>query len=220
MIDLKKYLENKNNIYAKKDDIEWANSVLFDNFTADWCNRHSTHYYANNGYYPPENKKTNEKISVLKYLNLDTLKNLDILDISTGAGQFVKLCKEKGHNAQGTEIPRETSGPITEIYNHYGVEVSDLSVYADTKIKLPKSYDLITSLRTQFNDLGTPWTAENWIEFKENMFEYLNPKGTLFIKTNLKFQKREVGSKQEEIIKAFGDPILGWNSFTYCIKKT
>jgi cyclopropane fatty-acyl-phospholipid synthase-like methyltransferase len=219
MINLKNYIENKNRIYPKKEDIEWANSILFDNFTTEWCKKHSTHYYANNGYFPPENKKTNEKISVLNYLNLQNLKSATILDISTGAGQFLKLCKEKGHVVYGTEIERQLDSPISEIYNHYGISVTKLSVQANVKIELPNTYDVITSLRTQFNDLGTPWNSKNWIDFKENMFEYLNDNGTLFIKTNLKFQKRELGSKQEEIIKAFGDPILGWNSFTYCIKK-
>lgn len=219
MINLKNYIEHKNKIYPTKEDIAWANTVLFDNFTDEWCKKYSTHYYANNGYFPPDNKKTNEKIAVLNYLNLQNLNNLNVLDISTGAGQFLKLCKEKGHRVHGTEIIRETSGPISEIHNHYGLTITNLSVQADIKIELADTYDVITSLRTQFNDLGTPWNSKNWLDFKENMFEYLNTNGILFIKTNLKFQKRELGSKQEEIIKAFGDPILGWNSFTYCIKK-
>jgi hypothetical protein len=52
------------------------------------------------------------------------------------------------------------------------------------------------------------------------MFDYLNPGGQIFLKTNLKFQKSVIGGMQTEIMKAFGKPIKGFNSYTYFFEKT
>ena len=60
---------------------------------------------------------------------------------------------------------------------------------------------------------------KDWHFWKDNMFDYLNPGGQLFLKTNLKFQKHVVGGMQTEIIKAFGVPIKGFNSYTYHFTK-
>ena len=80
--------------------------------------------------------------------------------------------------------------------------------------------DVITLLRTQFNDIRTrEFKEKDWHFWKDNMFEHLNPGGQLFLKTNLKFQKKVIGGMQTEIMKAFGPPIKGFNSYTYHFTK-
>jgi hypothetical protein len=63
------------------------------------------------------------------------------------------------------------------------------------------------------------YKSADWIEWKNQMFEYLNPNGKLFIKTNLKYFKSSIIPAQQEIVNAFGLPLLGWNSLTYLLEK-
>jgi 2-polyprenyl-3-methyl-5-hydroxy-6-metoxy-1,4-benzoquinol methylase len=219
MIDLKKYKADRSAMNITAEDALWASNILNDDFIKNWIERNPENYFAREKYYPPFEKKTNEKVAVINFLKLKNSSPKTVLDISTGAGQFIKLCKELGHDVEGTETQQKLDTTATEIHTHYGVNVFELTIQHGKEIKFEKSYDYITSLRTQFNDLGVLWTSNDWKNFKENMFDYLNPNGTLFLKTNLKIQKHDVGRKQQEMINAFGPPLLGWNSFTYCLKK-
>ena len=89
-------------------------------------------------------------------------------------------------------------------------------------ITLPKKYDVITAFRTQFNDIrGIEFNSKDWLYWRDNMFDFLNTNGQILLKTNLKFLKPpRICKLQNEIMKAFGKPILGWNSYTYHFTKS
>ena len=97
----------------------------------------------------------------------------------------------------------------------------ELKVLKSKHIQLPKTYDVITAFRTQFNDIrGIEFYEKDWLYWRDNMFEFLNPGGQILLKTNLKFNKPpRIGKLQQEIMNAFGKPILGWNSYTYHFTK-
>jgi SAM-dependent methyltransferase len=203
------------------DELEWAKSILYDNFTEQWCYKNQNNYYATGGYFPPNFKKLGDKLNAIKYLNIQT-DNLKILDIGCGCGHFVKLCNALGHNAIGTEIKPVLETSIVEIHQHYQLSIKELQIEKQTEIKLDNTYDLITGLRTTFNsgDENTfSYTTKDWLFFKENMFAYLNTNGRIFLKTNLKLLKNSITLAQEEMLAAFGDPILGFNTFTYMLEK-
>jgi cyclopropane fatty-acyl-phospholipid synthase-like methyltransferase len=220
MINLQEYRSDRSLQNCTGGDLEWGRSSLFDNFTEQWCKEHSDTVYASEGYFPPTDRKTAEKIAFIKYLNLKARDKCKILDIGTGAGQFMKLCMSLGHDVSGTEVQKRLDDPVYKIHQHYNLNLFELKLMPSKYEFLPESYDLITLLRTQFNDIRTrEFKEEDWYNWKDNMFDHLKPGGQLFLKTNLKFQKKVIGGMQTEIMKAFGKPIKGFNSFTYHFTK-
>tara|TARA_Y200000002_G_scaffold57153_1_gene42426 strand:+ start:4722 stop:5387 length:666 start_codon:yes stop_codon:yes gene_type:complete len=220
MINLPEYRSNRSKQNCTGGELEWGRSILFDEVTEQWCSEHSDTVYAMEGYFPPKDRKTAEKIAFMNYLNLFKKDKRKILDIGTGAGQFMKLCMSLGHNVSGTEVQKRLDDPVYKIHQHYGLELFELKLMPSKYVFLPQSYDVITLLRTQFNDIrNREFTEKDWHYWKDNMFDHLNAGGQLFLKTNLKFQKKVIGGMQTEIMKAFGLPIKGFNSFTYHFTK-
>ena len=85
---------------------------MFDDFTSDWCDEHANTVHAMEGYFPPKDRKTAEKVRFINYLNLKNSNKKIILDIGTGAGQFLKLCNTIGHDTQGTEVQKRLDDRI------------------------------------------------------------------------------------------------------------
>ena len=217
MINLLEYRSDRSKQTCTGGDLEWARSILFDDYTKFWTGFHSETVYAKEGYFPPNDRKTAEKVAFINFLNLNKRDKCKILDIGTGAGQFLKLCNSLGHDATGTEVQKRLDDPVYKIHNHYDLKLFELKLMPNEHVQLPDTYDVITLLRTQFNDIRTrEFKEKDWYFWKDNMFEYLNPGGQLFLKTNLKFNKPpRIGRLQNEIMKAFGPPITGFNSYTY-----
>ena len=222
MIDILKYRSNRSQHTCSGRELDWARSILFDDFTSDWCEQFSDTVYAKEGYFPPKDRKTAEKVSFINSLNLKNSDKKSILDIGTGAGQFIKLCNALGHEAVGTEVQKRLDDPVNKIHTHYDLNLFELKVMKNEYITLPKKYDVITAFRTQFNDIrGIEFNSKDWLYWRDNMFDFLNTNGQILLKTNLKFLKPpRIGKLQNEIMKAFGKPILGWNSYTYHFTKS
>jgi|MEHZ01.6.fsa_nt_MEHZ011641587.1_2 hypothetical protein len=221
MINLPEYRSDRHLQNPTGGELEWARDILFNDFTEQWSKEHSDTVYAMEGYFPPKDRKTAEKVAFINYLNLKNRSKCKILDIGTGSGQFVKLCNTLGHTATGTEVQKRLDDPVYKIHQHYNLNLFELQLMPSEYVKLPDTYDVITLLRTQFNDIRTREFKEaDWHYWKDNMFDYLNPGGQIFLKTNLKFQKSVIGGMQTEIMKAFGKPIKGFNSYTYFFEKT
>ena len=51
---------------------------------------------------------------------------------------------------------------------------------------------------------------------KEDLFSHLNTNGTLFLKTNLKYALKD---PQQAAMASLGEPLPGWNSLTFILKK-
>jgi SAM-dependent methyltransferase len=221
-MDLKFYRDNIRYAFYSDTELEWAKFILYGDFTEQWCKDNQDNYYATGGYFPPNFKKIGDKLNAIKYLNIHEARNLKVLDLGCGAGHFVALCNVFGHTASGTEIKPVLQTKISEIHQHYNLNVFELEITKQTAFTLPDTYDLITGLRTTFNsgDENTfYYTTKDWLDLKENLFEFLNPGGRVFLKTNLKFLKNSITIPQHEMLSAFGDPIVGFNTFTYLLEK-
>jgi hypothetical protein len=205
---MKKHNVDTSCMIVSTEDQQWANGLVFGADSLEFKNTLDAHYLQ---YFPPHEKKLNEKIASINFLDLKKQKNLEILDISTGCGHFLVLAQALGHSCQGTEIS-ESINLLTPLYEHYNLDVFPLYIEKQKEIKLSKKYDLIKSGRTVF-DSG--WKSRDWTFLKENLMDFLLPGGRIFIKTNIKFIPNNV----RDASRALGDPIIGWNSLTYLIEK-
>ncbi len=205
---MKKHNVDTSYMTISTEDYQWANDLVFGANSLEFKSTLDAHYLQ---YFPPQEKKLNEKIASINFLDLKKQKKLEILDISTGCGHFLVLAQALGHSCQGTEIP-ESVNLLTPLYKHYNLDVFSLYIEKQKEIKLSKKYDLINSGRTVF-DSG--WESRDWIFLKENLMDFLQPNGRIFIKTNIKF----IPDNFRDASRALGDPIIGWNSLTYIIKK-
>ena len=200
------------------EDVSWASSIVFDNRTAAWCENNPLSVYAFGRYFPPTPDKLQEKIAILNYLNLRNTAPIKILDIGTGTGHFVKLCESLGHSCDASDITSSLE-ELKDLHSIYNLNIFNLEVKAQTPTLLTSTYDLITTMRTTF-DTGDQndryFSAEDWNFLIADLLTHLNPNGRIFLKTNLKLHD---GPAQTEIVKALGQPLDGWNSYTYLIRK-
>lgn len=129
-----------------------------------------------------------QKFEFAFMLGLDRKPPMRILDLGTGPGHFLMICRFYGHEAVGTEIPDQLDpGRPTQIYN-------DLeSLYQVTRIKhmvepmgplneLPKKNDIVTAFSIAFNrSQGNLWQRAEWDFFlRELKSNVLKKNGTMF----------------------------------------
>ena len=214
-----KYRQDRSSMIISDDDMRWAKSILYDTFVIEWLKKNPTAGYTTQGYFPPDIRKLGDAISVVNFLKLKDSPPLSILDVGAGPGLFLKLCLVHGHNVYGTEVPEIINSPVSDLYKHYNIDLFELVIKKSEKIVLPKQYDIIVASRTVFDEEDGYYKSDDWIEWKNQMFEHLNSNGKLFLKTNLKFFKNSIIPAQQEIVNAFGLPLLGWNSLTFLLKK-
>lgn len=205
---MKKHNVDVSLMEISEEDKTWGYQTVFSNESLKFKDQLDAHYLQ---YFPPQEKKLTEKIAAINFLDLKRQENQNILDISTGCGHFIALCQKLGHTCQGTEIP-ESLVLLDPLYKHYKLDVAPLIISKQIEISLSKQYNLITMLRTVFDE---GWSREDWIFFKDNLFDYLLPTGKVFIKTNIK----AIPSMYNDASTILGEPIKGWNSLTYLLKK-
>ena len=188
------------------EEKEWADSIVFSKSAT--ALKESIEDYAQ--YVPPLEKKLSEKVAAINYLKLQDRSNLKILDIGTGCGHFPQLCNSLGHSATGTEIP-ESILTLNSLHQIYNLEVFELTIERQKYFKLPQKYNLITLFRTVFDH---NWDFEDWKFLKENLSDFLEPGGEIFLKTNIK----AIPNIETCIEPTFGTRLPGWNSLTFHYK--
>ena len=123
------------------------------------------------------------QIQIAILLKLHEIKPINILDISTGAGYFPYVARYYRHNVKTTDVPK-VSRNYTKIRNIIGVEL-DYRLYIKSYRKLPdfnQKFDMITMLSTIFNQ---HWSSmKQWNFFLDDLFQYVNPGGSVFINSN------------------------------------
>lgn len=211
---MKKHNVDSSAMQITEEDKKWGHSVVFNDSAMSFKNSLLSDPNNYKQYFPPEEKKLNEKIAVINFLNLkEQSKKLTVLDIGTGCGHFITLLNSLGHDCYGTET-KDSIKILESLHSHYNLNVFELEIKKQTEFSLPTKYNLITSLRTVF-DYDGPWSCSDWKFFKENLFEYLEPAGEIFIKTNIK----SIPSQVHQLDSVFGKSLNGWNSLTFHIKK-
>ncbi|HEX8106125.1 MAG TPA: class I SAM-dependent methyltransferase, partial [Kofleriaceae bacterium] len=119
-----------------------------------------------------------------------------ILDLGSGGGYFVAVCRHLGHSCDGTEVPASRLSSATAV-SYAAVRAAlrigptiDLAIAANTPIEVPaiepRSYDLITAHKICFNGHMRPkvWSTPEWRFFVTDVCRFLAPGGQLVLELN------------------------------------
>jgi SAM-dependent methyltransferase len=119
-----------------------------------------------------------------------------VLDLGSGGGYFVAVCRHLGHSCDGTEVPESRLSSATAI-SYAAVRAAlrigptiDLAIAAHTPIEVsaiqPRSYDLITAHKVCFNGHLRPtvWSKPEWRSFVTDICRFLAPGGQLVVELN------------------------------------
>ena len=101
MINLLEYRSDRHLQNSTGGELEWARAILFNNFTDQWCQEHSDTVYAMEGYFPPNDRKTSEKVAFINYPKKErVVSDKDFLKASLFFDNFLEIfqnsviCKE------------------------------------------------------------------------------------------------------------------------------
>jgi SAM-dependent methyltransferase len=121
------------------------------------------------------------------FLGVDAMgPGLRVLDLGAGTGYFLLVCRHFGHEVLGLDLDAE---PLyNEAFQFFDLprvvhRIQPLQPLAD----LPGRFDLVTAFMTTFHwyEDETPWPAEPWRYFLEDLRPRLSDGGRLAIKFNL-----------------------------------
>lgn len=114
-----------------------------------------------------------------------------VLDLGSGTGQFLFVCRVLGHDAVGVDLPAEAlESPEREIFTQmpeaFQVSVVRTAISAFQPLQVNGKFDLISSFMVCFNNLkrDDEWTRPEWEFFVQDMLLHLNPGGKLALRLN------------------------------------
>jgi len=152
-----------------------------------------------------------ENLSRFFKLGLHKVKELNILDISTGFGYFPYLCNELGHYADGTDIDSSQHNLYKKVTKKLNVNIHSLEINKYKKFSFDTSYDFITSFMICFNGHMSKevWHIEEWIFFLKQINKVLKKDGTLFLSFNRENKKEPIDIKLLDYFSNIGAKIEG-----------
>lgn len=127
-----------------------------------------------------------QKLDYALRLGLHSSRPLRILDLGTGPGHFLVVARFFGHEALGTDSPKDAErcdlyDALNAVFGNRRIEHQVLPMQdLDT---LPGRFDLVTAFSVQFDRrAGRFWTAEQWRFFLHSVKQHaLKPDGVLFM---------------------------------------
>ena len=133
-------------------------------------------------------------------LELDYGPPRDLLDLGSGAGYFLYLCKWLGHHPVGLDIDKAPLYP--EMARLLGLERVLWRIEAFARLPdLGQKFDLITAFMICFNNHKQPglWGPREWEFFLHDARRQLKPTGRIFLQFN---QERD-GTFLSDELRAF-----------------
>jgi hypothetical protein len=142
-----------------------------------------------------------------KEFKLDQSSPLDTLDIGTGPGYFVHVCRRLGHNSIGLDRPSCTVYP--ELRQWLGVPCIEHEIKPNTPLPAPGRFDLITSFLCPFNYLVGErrfWTLSEWSFFFGHLQnDLLKPGGRVIFQIKKGRHGQENQSRDPALLSICGD---------------
>jgi SAM-dependent methyltransferase len=121
----------------------------------------------------------------IRNLDLDRGQRRSVLDIGSGSGYFLYLCRLLGHDALGIDIEKKTM--FTEMIKLLGVERVTWQIQPFVPLPdLKRKFDVITAYMICFNKHGStdPWGVPEWNFFLNDLARYLSPGGRVWLELN------------------------------------
>ncbi|MDQ6861461.1 MAG: methyltransferase domain-containing protein [Verrucomicrobiota bacterium] len=134
-------------------------------------------------------------------LELDYGPRRDVLDVGSGAGYFLYICKWLGHRPLGLDIDEVPLYP--EITRMLGLERIVWRVEAFQPLPdLGRKFDLITAFMICFNNHNRPdlWGTREWEFFLDDAASRLKPGGRIYLEFN---PERDGSFFSEELRESF-----------------
>ena len=110
---------------------------------------------------------------------------LHILDVGSGAGYFLFVCKVLGHSGLGLDLPEPKL--YEEMFLLFGLQRAMHRVEKFEPLpETGRKYDLVTAFQIVFNDLGEPqpWGVAEWDYFLNDAERHLVPGGRVYLSLN------------------------------------
>jgi SAM-dependent methyltransferase len=125
-------------------------------------------------------------------LKLDRSPPKQILDLGCGAGFFLFLAKQFGHECVGVDVG---DFPLSnELIELFGLErVTSRILARESLPEFGRKFDLITAFSAAFNrseDESRGWNPEEWKFFLDDLDRHLKPGGQILIEINSGKDKR------------------------------
>ena len=139
------------------------------------------------------------RIAIVKafVMGLHLERRLRVLDIGHGGGYFVTVCRQLGHDCDGTEVPIEhLPSRVAAVYGEIAAALGyrdeqRLLVEAHQPLSLQGTYDLINAHGICFNGhlKPTEWSVPQWRFFVEDARRFIAPGGLLALELNENLEK-------------------------------
>lgn len=148
-----------------------------------------------------------------------------ILDLGSGAGYFLFICKYFGHHSRGLDVPEAADEPRADRIMHrfYADMISLLGVERTLWTIRPfealptldgEPFDLVTAHQASFHreKLPSPWGVQEWKFFLGDISSKMAPDGRLVMMLN---PDLEAGALVKADVRSFfeasGASIEGWS---------
>lgn len=118
-------------------------------------------------------------------LGLDRSPPRRVLDIATGAGYFPFVCRGYGHTVTATDRVRRDRF-YRDVTAALGIDVIDDDVLSFRPLRVPGTFDVITSFMITFNGHRSPsvWGVAEWRYFLDDLETHLAPQGVIELQFN------------------------------------
>ena len=108
------------------------------------------------------------------------------LDIGSGAGYFLAVCRQSGHQVLGLDT---SAWPIfNDMIAYFGIDRLEHRIEPGRPLpSFGHRFDVVTAFMTGFNKRadGMPWDEHEWVPFLSDLRQHVTDGGTVAIKFNL-----------------------------------
>jgi SAM-dependent methyltransferase len=145
-------------------------------------------------------------------LGLDFKSKKRLLDIGSGAGYFLYICKQLGHDVAGLDVRDPSAAWYGKMFELYGIPRTIW--YINPLEKLPDlgpRFDCVTGFMICFNQPkgDNAWRIEQWRFFLDDLQTHLKPKAVVWFELNPGLDGAHYSAELREFFESRGAIVDG-----------